>query len=259
MGLTQSQLEEIISSPLSTPAQQSEAEFHLSELLSKQTEAAEAEEPEIDTATGQVKVRPFRGQTFAKAGCWKCHESSRDVMYTSTHDLPGRVISTAYAKRLSEEFAAFGGLNGGEAAVAVDHYFTFGKVLATTSEEQAAWLAAFPTVRSDIFSRPDPKSPEQVAREAKDRAQLAAHRRLKELADTGKWGLNCYEDWMHTDSKLPDGEEGAEIVQLLTVILEDLTAVRRRGETLEFKWRDMTKLLPKEETPAPAQIAQEQP
>jgi hypothetical protein len=249
---TREQLQRIVDNPLSAPGQIVMAKAQLSVL--DHAEAKTKAEPEI-TAAGTVKLKGFQGMIYFAAGGYRCKESAKNAMHGFKQDIPSRIISKDYAAALQTEFAAYGGVQSGEAQSHADMHYTFGREFASTSEQQAEWLACFPNERRDLFAKPDPPTAEQVAFKKKEDAQLAARRRLKEIADSGRYDKNCLTDWETSDCKLPDGPEGTEIVQLLAVILEDITAMQRRGESPEFKWRDMTKSLPKEEVVA---VAQEQ-
>src|SRR6266436_5967638 len=125
MAMTKEKLEDIINSPLSSPSQKVMAKAQLA-VIGRQAEA----EPEIDTAKGTVRLKGFRGQTFAKAGGWRCREESKDAVHAFKHDIPARTISQEYAAELQEEFAAFGGVQGGDAQVEADQYFTAGRMFA---------------------------------------------------------------------------------------------------------------------------------
>jgi hypothetical protein len=239
---TKDQLEDIINSPLSSPSQKVMAKAQLAVLIGKQAEA----ESEIDTAANTVRLKGFRGQTFALAGGWRCHGDHKNVVHTFKHDIGARTISLAYAEELQNQFAAYGGIQGGEAQVAANHYFTVGRTVASTDEEQSHWLSCFPLERRDTFSRPDLPTPEQVSFQDKEAAKLAAVRRLKTIADSGNYGHDAMDDWLRSDSKFPDSPEGEEILRLVTIILEDITAMFERGNRPELKWRNLSKISVKE-------------
>lgn len=152
MALTKQRLEEIISSPLSTPAQKEQATSQLA-VLSKQTEAKP--EPE-STADGNVRLRAYNGPLYFKAGGWFCKEGSKDAMCSYPQDIPARVISKAYAEELQHSYESFGGVQSPQAISIADMDYTFGRGMATTPEERAEWLSKFPLERRDLFTKPTP-------------------------------------------------------------------------------------------------------
>jgi hypothetical protein len=149
MALTKEQLEAIVNNPLANPSQIVMARAQLAVL--DHAEAKAKPEPEIDTKAGTVRLRGYQGVICFKPGSWFCKEGSKDVMTSHHQDIPARVISQAYADKLQHEYEAFGGFQSPQAQSIADMRYTVGRELATTPEEQAAWLAAFPNERRDLF------------------------------------------------------------------------------------------------------------